>query len=300
MAVCGCISSKSNWTGLFADCRNSSACAGVAAGNRQLQPHLRVGSALRKHFLQPLLKNVWKNTFFYTSLLKSVCILEFLWLLWVMFSFCGQEWSRNAENPTLVFCGCCCGTQKSWLFVHHGGFSGVLVCNCITYIWKCIQEETFQAKQMTLIRYQYVTKKLPWKHTHLVWIKGVGFRTGDIIQLDKLVKYWQEAERQQCLHWGEEHALAFLIEHSQDFHAHNGWLQEPQRSSPVQCPAWFIIPSVVKGRFAFPGNSHLVREQGGYLKAALTSRGYFLLWVTELHAGLHYWKFNDWKIDSGA
>lgn len=176
------------------------------------------------------------------------------------------------STRALVFCGCCCGTQESWLFVHHGGFFGVLVCNCITYIWKCIQEETFQAKQMTLIRYQYVTKKLPWKHTHLVWIKGVGFRTGDIIQLDKLVKYWQEAERQQCLHWGEEHALAFLIEHSQDFHTHHGWLQEPQRSSPVQ---WIIIPSVVKGRFAFPGKSHLVREQGGYLKATLISRGIF-------------------------
>lgn len=127
---------------------------------------------------------------------------------------------------------------------------------------------------MTLIRYQYMTKKLPWKHTHLAWIKGVGFRTRDIIQLDKLVKYWQEAERQQCLLW-REHALAFLIEHSQDFHTHNGRLQEPKRSSPVQCPAWFIIPSVAKGRFAFPGCSHLVREQGGYLKAALTSRGCF-------------------------
>lgn len=69
--------------------------------------------------------------------------------------------------------------------------------------------------------------------------------------------------------------LAFLIEHSQDFHTHNGWLQEPKRSSPDKCPAWLIIPSVVKGRSALPGSSHLVRELGGYLKAALTSRGYF-------------------------
>lgn len=178
------------------------------------------------------------------------------------------------SNRALVFCGCCCGTQKPWLFtvvvslVHWFG-------GCIAYTWKCIQEETFQAKQMTLISYQYMTKKLPWKHTHLVWIKGVGFRTGDIIQLDKLVKYWQEAERQQHSGWREEHALAFLIEHRQDFHTHNGWLQEPKRSSPVQCPAWLIIPSVAKGRSALPGSSHLVRELGGYLKAALTSRGYF-------------------------
>lgn len=196
------------------------------------------------------LKNVWKNTLFYASLLKSVYILEFLSLLGVMFSFCGQEWSRSAENPAkpLFSVGVavehrnhdCLFTMVVPLvsLVHWFG-------NCITYIWKCIQEETFQAKQMTLIRYQYVTKKLPWKNTHLVWIKGVGFRTGDIIQLDKLVKYWQEAERQQCLCWGGEHASAFLIEHSQDFHTHNGWLQEPKRSSPVQCPAWFIIPPVV-------------------------------------------------------
>lgn len=212
--------------------------------------------------------------------MKSVYILKFLSLLGVMFSFCSQEWLRSAENPTkpLLAVGVavehrnhgCLFTMVAPLvsLVHWFG-------SCITHMkWKCIQEETLQAKQMTLIRYQYMTKKLPWKHTHLVWIKGVGFRTGDIIQLDKLVKYWQEAERQQCLCWREEHASAFLIEHSQDFHTHNGWLQEPKRSSPVQCPAWFIIPPVVKGRFAFPGSSHLVREQGGDLKAALTSRGY--------------------------
>lgn len=214
-----------------------------------------------------------------------VYILEFLWLLWVMFSFCGQEWSRNAENTTKPLFSVAVAVEHR----NHGClFTMHWFGNCITYIWKCIQEETFQAKQMTLIRYQYMTKKLPWKHTHLVWIKGVGFRTGDIIQLDKLVKYWQEAERQQCLLWREEHALAFLIEHSQDFYTHNGWLQELKRSSPVQCLAWFIIPSVAKGRFAFSGGSHLVREQGGYLKAALTSGGC-------LHAGSHYWKFNDWK-----
>lgn len=193
-----------------------------------------------------------------------------------MFSFCGQEWSRNAENPSkpLFSVGVavehrnhvCLFTMVVSL-VHWFG-------NCIICTWKCIQEETFQAKQMPLIRYLYMTKKLPWKHTHLVWIKGVGFRTGDIIQLDKLVKYWQEAERQQCLCW-REHTSAFLIEHSQDFHTHNGWLQEPKRFSPVQCPAWFIIPSVVKGRFAFPGSSYLVREQGGYLQAASPSRKYF-------------------------
>ena len=42
---------------------------------------------------------------------------------------------------------------------------------------------------MTLISYQYLSKRLRWKRTHLVGIKGVGFRTGDVIQLDKLVKY---------------------------------------------------------------------------------------------------------------
>lgn len=209
--------------------------------------------------------------------MNSVYILEFLLLLWVMFSFCCQEWSRNAENPTKPsFCVGVAVEHRT-----HGCLFTMVVSlvhwfdDCITCKWKCIQEETFQAKQMTLISYQYMTKKLPWKHIHLVWIRGVGFRTGDIIQLDKLVKYWQEAERQQLSGWREEHTLAFLIEHSQGFHSHNGWLQEPKRSSPVQGPAWIIIPSVAKGRSAFPGSSHLVRELGGYLKAALTSRGYF-------------------------
>lgn len=167
-----------------------------------------------------------------------MCILEFFRLLRVIFSFCGQEWSRNAENLTKPLFSVGVAVEHR----NHGCLFTVVVSlvhwfgSCITYTWKCIQEETFQAKQTTLISYQYMTKKLPWKHTHLVWIKGVGFRTGDIIQLDKLVKYWQEAERQQHSGWRAEHALGFS-DWAQPGFSYPQWMAAgAQKIQPRQTP----------------------------------------------------------------
>lgn len=87
-AVCGCISSKSNWTGLFADSRNSSGSAGVAAGKRQLQPHQRVGSALWKHFLQPLPKKMSEKTYYFILVCWKWCIY------WNSSDYC--EWCSHS------------------------------------------------------------------------------------------------------------------------------------------------------------------------------------------------------------
>lgn len=127
IVVHSCISSKSHWTGLFADSRNSSGHAEVAAGKRQ--PHLRVGSALRKHFPQPLLKKKSEKTHYFILVVEKcvyigippIIVSDIFILRPRVIKKCWKS------NRALVFCGCCCGTQKPWLFVHRGGFSGALV-----------------------------------------------------------------------------------------------------------------------------------------------------------------------------
>lgn len=69
-----------------------------------------VGSALRKHFLQPpLKKKVWKNMLFYASLLKSMYVLEFLLLLWMLFWYSlhsvannHQEMLKSQQSPCFL------------------------------------------------------------------------------------------------------------------------------------------------------------------------------------------------------
>lgn len=106
----------------------------------------------------------------------------------------------------------------------------------------------FQVEQTVLIRYQYLPKRLRWKHTRLVGINGIGFRTGNVIQLDQWVKYWQEAEEQQRFVCREKSDPAVLFEHIQEFCSQNEWLQEPLQSTPVRWPAWLTISSMVTGR----------------------------------------------------